>query len=196
MLQKQAAKFGSQWDTYLPGALWACCNMHHSSTGEKPSYLLFGFDCCSPTEAELVPTTSHQPVDIRDYREQLVEMLSSPKTMAGKANREAQHKYKYQYDKVATNPRYKVVDWVFVYFPSEETGKLRKLSQPWRGPFRVISKDNHDVTVVKVYFPDDPPLQVHQMRVKNCPLSFPCTYYWYGNKRSKPGRPPKWVENL
>ena len=85
---------------------------------------------------------------------------------------------------------------MFVYFPSEETGKLRKLSQPWRGPFRVISKDDPDVTIVKVYFPDDPPLQVHQMRVENCPLSFPCTYYWYGNKRSKPGQLPKWVEKL
>ena len=130
MMQKQAAKFGSQWDTYLPGALWAYHNMPHSSTGEKSSYLLFGFDCRSPTKAALVPTTSRQLVDISDYREQLVEMLSSARTMAAKANREAQHKYKHQYDKVATNPRCKVGDWVFVYFPSEETGKLHKLSQP------------------------------------------------------------------
>ena len=70
--------------------------------------------------------------------------------MAAKANREAQHKYKHQYDKVATNPRYKVKDWVFVYFPSEETGKLRKLSQSWHGPFRVISRDDPDMTIVKV----------------------------------------------
>ena len=67
MLRKQAAKFGSQWDTYLPGALWAYHNMPHSSTGEKPSYLLFSFDFRSPTEATLVPTISHQPVDISDY---------------------------------------------------------------------------------------------------------------------------------
>ena len=196
MLRKQAAKFGAQWDTYLPGALWAYRNMPHSSTGEKPSYLLFGFDCRTPTEAALLPTTSHQPVEISDYREQLVEMLSSTRTMAAKANREAQSRYKRQYDKTATTPRYKVGDWVFVYFPSEETGRLRKLSQPWRGPFRIISRDDPDVTVVKVYFPDDPPLQVHQLRVKSCPMSFPCAYYWYGNKRSKPGRPPKWVENF
>jgi len=29
-----------------------------------------------PTEAALLPTTSHQPVKISDYREQLVEMLN------------------------------------------------------------------------------------------------------------------------
>jgi len=52
-----------------------------------------------------------------------------------KANREAQVRYTHQYDKVATIPRYKVDDWVFVYFPSKETGRLSKLSQHWRGPF-------------------------------------------------------------
>jgi len=70
------------------------------------------------------------------------------------------------------------------------------LSQPLRGPFCIISRDDPDVTAVKLYFPDDPPLQVHQLRIKSCPMSFPCAYYWYGNKRSKPGRPPKWVEKF
>ena len=92
------------------GALWAYRKTPHSSTGEKPSYLLFGFDCHSPTELALVPTTSHQPVDISDYREQLVEMLSLARTMAAKENWEGEHKYKHQYDKVATNSRYKVRD--------------------------------------------------------------------------------------
>ena len=41
MLRKQAAKFGTEWDTYLPGALWAYRNTSHTSTGEIPSYLLF-----------------------------------------------------------------------------------------------------------------------------------------------------------
>lgn len=45
MLQKQAVKFGAEWDTYLPGTLWAYHNTLHTSTGENPSYLLFGYDC-------------------------------------------------------------------------------------------------------------------------------------------------------
>ena len=51
MLRKHAAKFGSQWDRYLSGVLWAYRNTPHESTGEKPSYLLFGIDCRTPTEA-------------------------------------------------------------------------------------------------------------------------------------------------
>ena len=76
--------------------------------------------------------------------------------MTAKANQEAQRKYKCQYDKLSTTPKYQIGDWVFVYFPSEETGKLRKLSQPWHGPYRITSRDDSDVIVTKVYFPDDP----------------------------------------
>ena len=52
MLRKHAAKFGLQWDRYWPGVL---CNSPHESTKEKPSFLMFGTDCCSPTEAALLP---------------------------------------------------------------------------------------------------------------------------------------------
>ena len=51
MLRKHVSRFVRQWDTYLSGVLWAHRNMPHSSTGEKPSFLLFGFHCHHPTEA-------------------------------------------------------------------------------------------------------------------------------------------------
>ena len=78
--------------------------------------------------------SSYQPVNINDYHEELVVMLSSARKMVAKANQEAQRCYKHQYDKSLTSPKYQIDDWVFVYFPSEETGILRKLSQPWHGP--------------------------------------------------------------
>ena len=55
MLRKHAAKFGMQWDQYIRGVVWAYRNTPHSSTGEKLSFLLFGFDCHSPSEAAFVP---------------------------------------------------------------------------------------------------------------------------------------------
>ena len=39
ILRKHAARFGAQWDRYLPGVLWAYRNTPHDSTGEKPSFL-------------------------------------------------------------------------------------------------------------------------------------------------------------
>ena len=55
MLRKHTAKFGKQWDHLLPGVLWAYRNTPHDSTLEKPSFLLFGVDLCSSTEAALLP---------------------------------------------------------------------------------------------------------------------------------------------
>ena len=78
-------------------------------------------------------------------------------------------------------------------FPQDETGRLRKLSRPWHGPYRVIDKHNPDITVVKVYAPQDGQIQVHQSR---CPPELPAGFYWYGSRRSSPGRPPKWVDKL
>ena len=56
-----------------------------------------------------------------------------------KANREAQQRYKHQYDKTARTSKLRVGDWVLIYFPQDETGKSRKLSHPWHGPYRIIS---------------------------------------------------------
>ena len=42
MLRKRATQYGTQWDSHPPAILWAYRNMPHDSTGEKPSFLLFG----------------------------------------------------------------------------------------------------------------------------------------------------------
>ena len=44
LLRKHAARFGTDWDKYLSGVLWAYRNTPHESTGENPSFLLFGID--------------------------------------------------------------------------------------------------------------------------------------------------------
>ena len=182
--------------TSLPGVLWAYRNTPHEATGEKPSFLLFGMDCRAPTEAALLPTTPIQLTEVEDYREQLVLSLSSARDLAAKSIQNAQKRYKKNYDQKARSCDLRVGNWVMVYFPHEETGKARKLSQPWHGPYRVESVDDPDVTVSKVYFTEDGQIQVHQSRVKSCPPHFPHGFYWYGGRRRKPGRPPKWVAQV
>ena len=50
---------------------------------------------------------------------------------------------------------------MFVYLPSEETGRLRKLPQPLHDPYNIVTKDNQDVTVTQMYFPDYPSVHIH-----------------------------------
>ena len=122
--------------------------------------------------------------------------LSSACELAAKSIQAAQRKYKRQFNKKARPTSFKIGSWVLVLFPHELTGKNRKLSRPWHGPYRVTSIDGPDISVSKVYFPQDGNIQVHQSCVKLCPTNFPSGFYWYGGRRRGPGRPAKWVEEL
>ena len=77
MLRKHAGKFGLQWDQYFPGILWAY------STGEKLSFLLFGMDVRTPSEAALFPPSRLEPTMV-NYREELITSLSSVRELAAK----------------------------------------------------------------------------------------------------------------
>ena len=125
MLRKYAAKFGLQWDRYLPGVLWAYRNSPHESTKEKPSFLMFGTDCRSPTEAVLLLSSPIRPVEVCDCREELI--LSCLHLVSS--------------------------FWVigcWLGFPGKKVGDKRN-SRPWHGPYRIVEVNDPDVTVVPVY---------------------------------------------
>ena len=73
-------------------------------------------DCCTPTEAALLPPKPLRTTEISDYREEMVMTLSSARALALKSNQKSQRQYKQQYDKKATTPKFRVGDWVLVYF--------------------------------------------------------------------------------
>ena len=146
MLCKHASQFGTQWDTYLPGVLWAYRNTIHEATGEKPSFLLFGIDCRTPTEAALLPPSPLEPVDVSDYCQQLVLSLTAAHQTAVDCVKKAQQKYKKFYDRKASSRPYQIGDWVLVRFLAEESGKNRKLLQPWHGPYRITEIRDPDVS--------------------------------------------------
>jgi len=97
----------------------------------------------------LLPTSSDNEVNITDYCQKLTLSIQR-----------AQTKYKEQYDKSAASTPFTVGDLVLVHFPQEESGPKRKLSRPWHGPYRVISKNDPDVEVVKVFFSQEDFFQV------------------------------------
>ena len=111
--------------------------------------------------------------------------------------RRSQVRYKKYYDQKTDEYQYKIGDWVLIFnFPSEATGKQRKLSRPWHGPCRITTLNDTNVTAVKIYFPREDAVQIHQSRIKPCPEGFMAGYYWYGSKKKGPGQPPRWVENI
>lgn len=67
MLRKHVATFRGQWDTYLPAVLWVYRNTPHESTQQKPSFLVYGVDYQSPTEAAFLPPEGLEFTDVGDY---------------------------------------------------------------------------------------------------------------------------------
>ena len=198
MLRKHADVFGKQWDKFLPGVLWAYRNTPHDSTGEKPSFLLFGIDCRSPTEAAYLKPADIYPVDIDDYREELQVSVTSARKLAAATIQKAQKKQKSVHDKQINckESSFKIGQWVLVHFPQDNTGPNRILSRPWHGPYRITANEQPDICVSKVYFPEDKVIRIHLSRVKLCPPNFPAGFYWYGGKRRSPGQPPNWVAKM
>lgn len=90
ILRKHAATFGTQWDRYLPGVLWAYRNTPHDSTGEKPLYLMFGKDLRTPTEAAFLSVHPLEPDTVEDYQEELTLSLTSARELAAAAIQQAQ----------------------------------------------------------------------------------------------------------
>ena len=130
MICKRAATYGSQWDKYLHGLLWVYRNTPHESTGKKPSFLLYGIDCQTPTEAAFLPPTGQEPTNVITYREELIKTLTTARELAASSIRAAQEKYKKQHDKKAKPLPYRAGEWILIRFPQEETGAKHKLSRP------------------------------------------------------------------
>ena len=161
----------------LPEVVWAYRNTPHASTHEKNLYLLFGINCRTPSEAAVLPPASVMPADLGDFREELTISLASAREIAASSIQQAQKKYKKNYDCRGTEKECQVGDWVLVKFPADETSRTSKLSRSWHGPYCVVNIRQPDMTIVKVYRPQDGCIEIHQTRVTPCPPAFPASYY-------------------
>ena len=99
MLRKHVELWGKQWDQHLYAVLHAYRNTPHDTTREKPSYLLFGKDLRTPTEAAYLPETKNRNVEsLETYREKLMTGLTVARRLAGETMLKAQKKYEKYYD--------------------------------------------------------------------------------------------------
>ena len=64
--------------------------------------------------------------------------LSEAWDLARKEIQKSQKKQKYQYDRHAKQRDFLTGDRVMVYMPYKQTGKNRKLSRPYFGPYQVL----------------------------------------------------------
>eukprot|EP00731_Ephydatia_muelleri_P016111 Em0009g535a len=59
------------------------------------------------------------------------------------------------YDKSSHVVQYQIGDWIMIGFSQDGSGKNRKRSRPWHGPYSFCDCPTPDVVASKVYFPEE-----------------------------------------
>ena len=101
-------------------------------------------------EAGVQPPCDLEGPDLLDYHKELVLSLQSSREHAVSSLKKVQKWYEKQYDKKASTVSLGCGDWALIHSPQDESGKQRKLSRPWHGPYCITVINELDVTLVMV----------------------------------------------
>lgn len=139
------------WSDLLKGFTFAYNTSQHSSTGQTPAYLLYGFDPLTPSD--LLASTNKaigRPSVENPEAEKFADMMNAIRTQAQDALRVAQAHQEDQYNKDHSYLDLKEGDLVLINPHSlsllrSRKGKGRKLQMKYDGPFEILQKVS-DVT--------------------------------------------------
>jgi hypothetical protein len=123
----------NDWDTLLSRAEFAHNAAYHSSTGQTPFYLNFGFHPRTPPGEKVE--------DVHPESAAFVERWQSALTFARKTLIAAQQRQKAFADQRRTEKVFSVGDQVLLstkYLKIKHAEKSRKLLPKWVGPFKVV----------------------------------------------------------
>ena len=169
MLAKTVEPGSRDWDTGLPYVLFAYRASLQQSTAKSPFFLLYGRDPHLPTEAALSPPQERYPIDLDDYKSEVMTKLSDAWELARKNIQKAQGRQKRQHDRISRPSQFKAGDRVFVYMPAAKSKKAHKFPRPFQGPYPVVSTHGNGVEVCPVDKPQSTPIRVALNRVRPCP---------------------------
>uniref|UniRef100_A0A6V7LZN9 RNA-directed DNA polymerase n=1 Tax=Bracon brevicornis TaxID=1563983 RepID=A0A6V7LZN9_9HYME len=131
----------TDWDTWLPYALFAHNTTPHTATRKTPFELLYGRQASIPTSLKQPPRLTYS---YDDYAQELRERLRASWQIAGDNIEDAKEKSKLQYDKNAKDIVFHIGDQVLMKNNMVRPGRTKKLTQPWIGPYVIVEK-NSDV---------------------------------------------------
>ena len=168
-MAKSVVKGGKDWDKHLPYVLFAYRNSVQNSTGESPFYLLYGWDPRLLSDVALSIKTDRRVVDIRDYKEDMVEHVSTAWQLALMQIEKTQlHQKEFHY-KRANQPAVYVGDQVFVYNPSKKQGKAYKLAKLFESSYRVLELHPNGANLKLISKPMATAIHVALNRIRLCP---------------------------
>lgn len=156
-------QFQSDWDTYIPTAMFSYNTHVHSSTKFTPYELLFGHKPIIPSSINSNPEFKHT---YESFYDQLKYRLNKSHEIAKTNLIASKHKSKELYDNKILNPTYNVNDMVYLQNSQSKVGQSKKLSPAYNGPYKIIEVQDPNV-VIQI---KNKQTKVHVNRLK--PVSF------------------------
>lgn len=108
-------------------------------------------------------------IDLRDYKTEVCQRFTEAWKLAQCQIQKAQKAQKQYYDCGTTPTKVHVGDRVFVYTPSEKTGKAYKFACPFIGPYKVLELYDNGVKLMRISKPNSQPIRVALNPVRLCP---------------------------
>ena len=155
------------WPELLPGIMMAYRSTPCTqSTQFSPFFMLYGREMRLPIDTVLQPK-NHLPQDHKVHLSRILQNLEVCRKIAGENIKDAQDKYKYQYDKRSKVPEYRPAQRVWLYCTKVPVGKAPKLHRKWVGPYYItMMGPNHTYRLRNVRTNLEVKSLVNAMRLK------------------------------
>lgn len=156
---------GTDWDQYLPYAIFASNTAIHASTKQSPYFLMFGRDAQLPIDSVF---EYRRPIyaEEQSLPESIMESFAKIYAQTRDNIEKAQAHQKRNYDKNAQDPEIQVGDLVLLRDVTEERGPKRKFAHKWKQIHRVVKLELPDLILKRVDKPGEPNARIHINNVK------------------------------
>ena len=138
-----------EWDIQLPYALFAYRTAVHETTKETPFFLMFGRDPVLPSDMFMNKWVSKHK-GIEQYTAEIVKRFEAARRRVKEETMKNKERMKERYDKKVGGVAPEIGNLVWLDKPERKKGETRKLSNVWKGPYRVIDKTENTIEIVNV----------------------------------------------
>ena len=131
----------TDWDEWIPYAMFTLNTTPHTATGYTPFELIYGYKVNLPTTLLKEPEPSYT---YDNYAQELKERLRAANQVAKENLKEEKQKAKQYSDRKSKKIHFKLGDKVLLHDETLRRGRSKKLDSQWTGPYVVIEQ-NSDV---------------------------------------------------
>ncbi|KAG8239058.1 hypothetical protein J437_LFUL018865 [Ladona fulva] len=150
----------SNWDDWIPYAIFVYNTTPHTATGFTPHELMFGRKANIPGAMQKESDEPSYSYD--DFVKELQGRMRHSQKKTKNMLISAKERNKRNYDKTVHHQLFQVKDKVLLFDETVRRGRSKKLSSQWVGPYVVVAVNGVNVTTMK----KGKEMRVHANRLK------------------------------